>query len=38
MAEWPPGLLLIAGALLVPLLRGRALQTYLVALPLLSAW
>ena len=38
MAEWPPGVLLIAGALLVPLLRGRALQAYLVGLPLLSAW
>ncbi|MEM9291216.1 MAG: Na(+)/H(+) antiporter subunit D [Acidobacteriota bacterium] len=32
----PPGSLLILGALLLPLLRGRLLQGYLVALPVLS--
>jgi len=32
----PPGTLLIAGALLLPLLRGAALKVWLLALPLLS--
>jgi len=32
----PPGTLLIAGALLLPLLRGAALKAWLLALPLLS--
>ena len=32
----PPGLLLIVGALLVPLLRGRLLQIYMLALPVLG--
>ncbi len=32
----PPGTLLVVGALIVPFLRGRVLQTYLLALPILS--
>ena len=35
-ASLPPGLLLIAGALLVPLLRGHVRNAYLLALPLVS--
>ena len=34
----PPGLILILGALLVPLFRGRAQQVYLVILPALGLW
>ena len=34
----PPGLLLIVGALLIPLLRGRALQVYMLALPVVGFW
>jgi multicomponent Na+:H+ antiporter subunit D len=34
----PPGVLLIAGALVVPLLRGTALKLWVLALPLLSFW
>ncbi len=34
----PPGMLLIVGALLIPLLRGRALQIYMLALPVLGVW
>ncbi len=33
----PPGTILIVGALLLPLLRGRVQKAYLVALPLISA-
>ena len=33
----PPGALLIAGALVFPLLRGRMVQVWLLALPALSA-
>jgi len=36
MPEVSPGVVLIVGALVVPLLRGRALQAWLVALPILS--
>jgi multicomponent Na+:H+ antiporter subunit D len=35
---FPPGLLLIAGAVLVPLLRGSARTTLLLALPVLTLW
>ena len=35
--SFPPGLILIVGALLVPFLRGRGQQTWLLLLPLLSA-
>ena len=39
MIDWPPGLLLIVGALAVPLLRGPLRSGYLLALPLLGlAW
>ncbi len=38
LAHLPPGSLLILGALIVPLLRGRLQQIWLLALPLLSAW
>ena len=34
MTDLPPGLLLIAGALLIPLLRGRWRNAYMLALPL----
>ncbi len=36
--QLPPGWVLVAGALLAPLLRGRARQAWLLALPLLSFW
>ena len=36
IASLPPGLILILGAVLVPLLRGRVQKTYLVALPVAS--
>ena len=36
--QLPPGALLIAGALAVPLLRGRALQAWLLLVPALSFW
>ncbi len=36
LAGLPPAVILIAGALLVPLVRGRARAAYLLALPLLS--
>ena len=38
MSSWPPGLILIIGSLLLPVLRGRARQAVALALPLLSAW
>ena len=38
LAHLPPGSLLILGALMVPLMRGRLLQVWLLALPLLSGW
>ena len=34
----PPGLLLIAGAILVPFLRGNLRSAYVVALPLAGIW
>lgn len=36
LGNLPPGLLLIIGALLIPFLHGRTLQTWLVVLPLIS--
>jgi multicomponent Na+:H+ antiporter subunit D len=37
MSSLPPGGLMILGALVVPLLRGRALQAWMLLVPLLSA-
>ncbi|MBT6406754.1 MAG: Na(+)/H(+) antiporter subunit D, partial [Rhodospirillaceae bacterium] len=37
-AEFPPGLLLIVGALLVPFLKGTVRSSYMLALPLLGIW
>ncbi len=37
IAEIPPAFLLIAGALLMPFMRGRARQTYMLLLPVASA-
>ncbi len=37
MSNWPPGLILIIGALLLPLLRGRAQAAVFLMLPVLSA-
>ena len=36
MSSLPPGTLLILGALLIPLLRGKVRQGWLVVLPVLS--
>ena len=36
IAELPPGLILILGALLVPVLPGRLRQVYMLALPVLA--
>jgi len=38
IAELPPGLLLIIGALLVPFLKGTVRSSYMLALPLLGIW
>ncbi len=37
-AEFPPGLLLIVGALLVPFIKGNLRSVYMLALPLLGIW
>lgn len=37
-AEFPPGLLLIVGAILVPFIRGNLRSVYMLALPLLGIW
>lgn len=37
-AELSPGLILILGALLVPLLRGRLRSAYMLALPVVALW
>ena len=37
-AELSPGLILILGALLVPLLRGRLRSAYMLALPIVALW
>jgi multicomponent Na+:H+ antiporter subunit D len=36
--EFPPGLLLIIGAILVPFIRGNLRSIYMLALPLLGIW
>ncbi len=36
IADLPPGLILILGAILVPLLPGRLRQLYMLALPVLG--
>lgn len=38
MIEFPPGLILILGALLVPLLRGSLRNAYMLALPIVGFW
>jgi multicomponent Na+:H+ antiporter subunit D len=38
MTDFPPGLILILGALLVPLLRGQLRNAYMLALPLAGIW
>ena len=38
MTEFPPGLILILGALLVPLLRGHLRNAYMLALPIVGFW
>ena len=38
MSEFPPGLILILGALLVPLLRGHLRNAYMLALPIVGFW
>jgi multicomponent Na+:H+ antiporter subunit D len=38
MIEFPPGLLLILGALLIPLLRGTLRNAYMLALPIVGFW
>jgi multicomponent Na+:H+ antiporter subunit D len=38
MTDFPPGLILILGALLVPLLRGQLRNAYMLALPLVGIW
>ena len=38
MTEFPPGLILILGALLVPLLRGNLRNAYMLALPIVGFW
>ncbi len=37
-AEFPPGLLLIVGAIVVPFLKGNLRSVYMLALPLLGIW
>ncbi len=37
-AEFPPGLLLIVGAILVPFLKGHVRSAYMLALPLFGIW
>ena len=37
-AEFPPGLLLIVGAILVPFIKGNLRSVYMLALPLLGIW
>ena len=37
-AEFPPGLLLIVGAILVPFIKGHLRSVYMLALPLLGIW
>ena len=37
MSNLPPGIILVVGALLLPLLRGRGQRVALIALPVLSA-
>ena len=34
----PPGLILIAGALLIPFIRGNMRSAYMLLLPLLGIW
>ena len=38
MTEFPPGLLIILGALLVPLFRGNLRNAYMLALPIVGFW
>ena len=38
MSSLPPGAILILGALLVPLLRGRMKQAFMLALPVVGGW
>lgn len=38
MTEFPPGLVLILGALLVPLVRGHLRNAYMLALPIVGFW
>lgn len=38
MSEFPPGLLLVLGALLIPLLRGHWRNAWMLALPLAGLW
>lgn len=38
IAEFPPGLLMIGGAILVPFVRGHLRSAYMLALPLLGIW
>jgi multicomponent Na+:H+ antiporter subunit D len=38
IAEFPPGLLLIVGAIFVPFVRGHLRSAYMLALPLLGLW
>ena len=38
IAEFPPGLLLIGGAILVPFIKGNLRSFYMLALPLLGIW
>jgi multicomponent Na+:H+ antiporter subunit D len=38
MTEFPPGLILVLGALLVPVLRGQVRNAYMLALPLVGIW
>ena len=38
IAEFPPGLLLIGGAILVPFIKGNLRSWYMLALPLLGIW
>ncbi|MDP6430257.1 MAG: Na(+)/H(+) antiporter subunit D [Rhodospirillales bacterium] len=37
-AEFPPGLLMIVGAVLVPMVKGHVRSAYMLALPLLGIW
>ena len=38
MIDFPPGLILILGALLVPMLRGHLRNAYMLALPIVGFW